>query len=107
MRRRTAALLAAALLAAAALAPAPATAAVLAVDLGAENLKLAIVKPGRIPISIGAPSQASGGVGGATSTAAVIRLLPAVGPAACCRSTPVPTPCCCMSPARRPQSSTR
>ena len=60
MRRAAAALLAAALLAAAALAPAPAAAAVLAVDLGAENLKLAIVKPGRIPISIGAPAALPG-----------------------------------------------
>ena len=44
-------LLVAALLAAAA-AVGPAAAALLAIDLGSESLKLSIVKPGRIPISI-------------------------------------------------------
>lgn len=57
MRRRApgaarALLVAAALFAAAALAPHPAAGALLAVDLGSEFLKLSIVKPGRIPISI-------------------------------------------------------
>lgn len=49
---RTAALLVALLATAVLAAPVPAAGAVLAVDLGAEFLKLAIVKPGRIPISI-------------------------------------------------------